>query len=76
VTLRVCEGEVVASHAGVEVARHAERRGRRERAVLAEHLEGIVSLLRRPAADVTPPTPPPELLRPLAEYEHLAGGAW
>ena len=28
-TLRVSEGEMVASHAGVEVARHAERRGRR-----------------------------------------------
>jgi transposase len=71
VTLCVSVGEVVASHAGVEVARHAERRGRRERAVLAEHLEGIVGL-RRPAAAVAPP----ELLRSLAEYEHLLGGAW
>jgi hypothetical protein len=72
VTLRVSAGEVVASRAGAEVARHAERRGRRERAVLAEHLEGIVGLLRRPAAEVAPP----DLLRPLAEYEHLVGGAW
>jgi transposase len=72
VTLRVSAGEVVASHAGAEVARHAERRGRRERAVLAEHLEGIVGLLRRPAAEVAPP----DLPRPLAEYEHLVGGAW
>lgn len=76
VTLRVSAGEVVASQAGVEVARHAERRGRRERAVLAEHLEGIVGLLLRPAADAAPPTPLPELLRPLGEYERLVGGAW
>jgi transposase len=76
VTLRVSEGELVATQAGVEVARHAEGRGRRERAVLAEHLEGIVGL-RQPAPAVdTAPASPPELLRPLAEYEHLVGGAW
>jgi hypothetical protein len=75
VTLRVSEGGLVATHAGVEVARHAERRGRRERAVLAEHLEGIVGL-RQPAPAVAPPAPPPDLLRPLTEYEHLVGGAW
>ena len=76
VTLRVAGGELVASHAGVEIARHGERRGRRERAVLAEHLEGIVGPARRSAAAVAPPTPPPELLRPLAEYERLLGGSW
>jgi hypothetical protein len=76
VTLRVSGGEIVASHAGVEVARHAARRGRRERAVLAEHLAGIVGLPRRPAPDMAPPPPPAELLRPLAEYEQLVGGAW
>jgi len=43
---------------------------------MAEHLDGIVGLLRRPAADVAPSTPLPELLRPLAEYERLVGGAW
>jgi hypothetical protein len=64
----------VASHAGTEVARHGERRGRRERAVLAEHLEGIVGLSRRPTRAAA--TPPPELLRPLAEYERLLGGTW
>lgn len=76
VTLRVSEGEVVASHAGVEVARHAERRGRRERAVLAEHLEGIVGSGRPAVLPAAAPVPSPELLRPLAEYEHLVGGAW
>jgi hypothetical protein len=48
----------------------------RERAVLAEHLEGIVGLLRRPAADLAPSTPMPDLLRPLSDYEQLVGGAW
>jgi len=77
VTLRVAGGELVASHAGVEIARHGERRGRRERAVLAEHLEGIVGLARPSAgALAAPPAPPPELLRPLAEYERLLGGSW
>ncbi len=77
VTLRVAGGELVASHAGVEIARHGERRGRRERAVLSEHLEGIVGLARPSAgAASAPPAPPPELLRPLAEYERLLGGSW
>jgi hypothetical protein len=74
VTVRAAEGEVVASQAGVEVARHGERRGRRERSVLPEHLAGIVGLARRPAA--TAHAAAPELLRPLAEYERLLGGSW
>jgi transposase len=76
VTLRISAGEVVVSQAGVEIARHAEQLGRRGRAVLAEHLAGIVGLQRYAAATVVPATPVPELLRPLAEYERLVGGAW
>lgn len=67
------------SHAGGEVARHAERHGRRDRAVDAAHLHGIVA--RRPiAADDGPGdllvSPGADLLRPLAEYERAAGGGW
>lgn len=44
-----------------------------------EHLCGIIAL-RGPALAVVPDTPPPsspqELLRPLADYEQAAGGAW
>jgi hypothetical protein len=74
VTVRASEGEIVVSHAGAEIARHGERRGRRERALRPEHLDGIVGAGRLPVAKAGPP--PPELLRPLAEYESLLGGAW
>ena len=40
VTVVIEAGEVRVLHAGVEVARHAERRGRRERAVDRAHLAG------------------------------------
>ncbi len=76
VTLRVSEAEVVVTHAGVEVARHGERRGRRERAILPEHLDGIVGPVRQPLLAAPPPLPAAELLRPLAEYEALLGGRW
>jgi transposase len=71
VSVVVGGGEVRAHHAGAEVARHGERRGRRERAVDRAHLRGIV-------VDGTGQDLPPgaDLLRPLAEYERAAGGAW
>jgi len=65
-------GWVKVFHAGRQVAEHAERLGRRERAVLAEHYVGV--------AKAWPPSPMTatanELLRPLAEYAALAGGSW
>ena len=72
VSVVVCAGEVRISHAGAEVARHGERHGRRERVVMAAHLRGIV------AADAPPSGPPrpDELLRPLHDYEQVAGGGW
>jgi transposase len=82
VSVVVCDGEVRILHAGVEVARHAQRLGRHERAVMAAHLRGIAR--GATAADggsgAEPPRPTPllpgELLRPLAEYEQVAGGGW
>lgn len=75
-TVTVLAGEegIVVSHAGAEIARHETRRGRRERAVRPEHLDGIVGTGVRSTS--RPPPAPPELLRPLAEYERLLGGAW
>jgi transposase len=78
VTLRVGDGTVRVFHAGEEVARHPERRGRRERSLDPAHLAGIVA--RPPGRAPVPPaaaSPAEErLLRPLAEYERVAGGGW
>ena len=75
-TVTVLAGEegIVVSHAGAEVARNEARRGRRERAIRPEHLDGIVGAAGVPRA--VPAAPPPELLRPQAEYERLLVGAW
>ena len=70
VTVRVSNGQVHVFQAGAEVARHAERRGRRERVIDADHRVGLLSVSQ-------PPAPPPaELLRPLSEYEQVIGGGW
>ena len=76
-------GDVVRiNHAGREVAVHALRTGKRERAREAAHFDGVSGFGARvpPAAEGTAlpiiPLPPSPLLRPLAEYEALAGGAF
>lgn len=78
VTARIEAGEMLIFHAGVEVARHAERRGRRERAIERAHLVGVIAGEMKdaimPASVIHAETG--ELLRPLAEYEQAVGGAW
>jgi hypothetical protein len=80
VSVEVGGGEVRVSHAGALVARHAERLGRRERAVLPMHLHGVLAAAAcggaAPPPEPRAPLPTPELLRPLAEYEAAAGGGW
>ena len=70
------------NHAGREVAVHSLRTGKRERAREAAHFDRVSGFGARvpPATDgmalpIMPPPPSP-LLRPLAEYEALAGGAF
>jgi hypothetical protein len=75
VTVQAGSGELRVFHGGVEVARHAERRGRRERAIEASHLIGIVANDHGTVPISTRPEPA-ELLRPLAEYERAVGGSW
>jgi transposase len=81
VTVLVADGHVRIVCAGTEVACHAQRHGRRERAIQPEHLVGIVGYGSSRGADngrdppaVAPPAA--ELLRPLLEYERVVGGGW
>jgi hypothetical protein len=79
VSVVVNGGGVRISHAGAEVARHGQRRGRRERALDRGHLRGIVVGDRGgppPDGAAAAVVPGAELLRPLAEYEMAAGGGW
>ncbi len=71
-------GQVRIHHAGIEVACHDKRLGRRERCVDRAHLHGIVPSRPDPTNNVeaTAATMLPgiELLRSLAEYGQVAGG--
>jgi hypothetical protein len=65
-------------HAGQEVAVHTRLASQRRASIHREHLLGIVGSQPRPqpSAINVAVTTPPELLRPLHEYEALTGGAW
>lgn len=65
-------------HAAQEVAVHVRLAGQRRASIHREHLLGIVGSEPRaqPNAAAVLPAAAPELLRPLQEYEALAGGAW
>ena len=81
VSVMVGGGQIRIHHAGIEVACHDQRLGRRERAVDRAHLHGVVPCRPDKASDIkvtsSPAIPPGiELLRPLAEYEQVAGGSW
>lgn len=77
-------GETVRiTHAGVEVACHRRSGGRRGRIVDDAHFAGVAGADGRVirtsgdvAAEVEAPVPEATLLRPLAEYEAIVGGAW
>jgi transposase len=77
VQVEIAQGRVRIRHAGREVALHAERTGlRRERAIDPAHFEGVAGF-RAPVRREIEATPiEPTLLRPLVEYEQLAGGSF
>jgi len=85
VSVVVSGGKVRIHHAGAEVACHDKRLGRRERSMDRAHLHGIVQGWREENGDAEAgpalplaalPGSSVELLRPLAEYELVAGGGW
>jgi transposase len=78
VPVTVFGGQVRVSHAGQEVAVHAETTGRRQRILDPTHFHGVAGAAR-PASGVVAVVSTarqPALLRPLAEYEQAAGGGW
>lgn len=82
VQVTVADGTVRICHAGHEVAVHAQAAGRHRRIVDPAHFHGVAGAAgpvrgRGSPVPQSPAGPPaPALLRPLAEYERLAGGGW
>lgn len=70
------------THAGAEVALHRRSAGHRGRIVDGSHFDGVAGAAGRAirasaeAMEDEAAVPTPALLRPLAEYEAVAGGAW
>ncbi|MFZ4099902.1 MAG: IS21 family transposase [Chlamydiia bacterium] len=80
VLVQVSDSEVRIFHGESEVARHALNHGRRQRVEDWHHLQGIAGGpsgdgVLRPLDDIGMLIAS-ELLRPLAEYEAVAGGRW
>lgn len=82
VAVTVAAGEVRIRYGVREVAVHKQARGRRQRVIDRAHLDGVAGgdgAVRRQVIEGPPidqPPPPPALLRPLAEYEAIAGGGF
>jgi transposase len=82
VAVTVAAGEVRIRYGRREVAVHKIAEGRRQRVIDRAHLDGVAGrdgVVRRAAIEtpaVLDPSPPPSLLRPLAEYEAIAGGSF
>ena len=78
VAVTVAAGEVRIRHGVREVAVHPQEQGRRQRVIDLAHLDGVAGrdgAVRRAAIETPSTDPaPPALLRPLAEYEAVAGG--
>jgi hypothetical protein len=78
VRVTVGGGSVRVLHGGCEVAVHAELKGRHGRAVDDAHLAGVVGTKQRPIRliEASSSEASATLLRPLAEYEAVAGGGF
>ena len=81
VAVTVVAGEVHIRHGASEVAVHKLVEGHRQRVIDRAHLHGVAGdagVIRRSAIGAPPGShaSPPALLRPLAEYEAVAGGSF
>jgi transposase len=77
VQVEITGGRVRIRHAGREVALHDERTGhRRERTIDPAHFEGVAGFRAPVRREAEALAIEPTLLRPLAEYEQLAGGSF
>ncbi|WP_161495086.1 Mu transposase domain-containing protein [Bradyrhizobium canariense] len=79
VAVTIAAGEVRIRHGLHQVAVHKQSEGRRLRIVDAAHLDGVAGrngAVRQEIAALLDPSPPPSLLRSLAEYEALVGGGF
>ena len=79
VVVHVIDNRVKVFHNGVEVACHPEYEGRRKQILEIEHLKGIVGsfIYSKESQNIASNgRMNSELLRPLREYETLAGGGW
>lgn len=82
VSIQIISNELVVLHGSNEIARHPVHSGRKGRLVQLEHFHGIVGSnthqkrLPEQAAPHCKEQSPCELLRPLSEYEAVAGGRW
>lgn len=74
VLVLVSEDALTVSYAGGIVARHPRLKGRKERLVAAEHFTGLGLHVQQGSSVIA--RSKNELLRPLDEYEAVAGGAW
>lgn len=76
----IVAGEVRIRHGLHQVAVHKQSEGRRLRIVDSAHLDGVAgrngAVRQAEIAAVLNPSPPPSLLRPLAEYEAVVGGSF
>ncbi|VVS94890.1 IS21 family transposase [Desulfoluna spongiiphila] len=81
VTVQVADSQVIVIFGQDTVACHAQNQGQRQRIIDRKHLEGIVGATQPHLSpdslpEIPPPEPDGELLRPLSDYEAIAGGAW
>jgi transposase len=76
VTVRIVDEALRVTRGGLDVARHAVSAGRRQRVIEPAHLAGVVGAPAGVSPVEATAPPAPALLRPLAEYEAVAGGGW